>query len=135
MVTLVNTDIPCALMPVIDPPGCDCWDEVLGQQSSPPPDCPGMWLQPHHWAPGMFAGAPSNVNSARVCARTGKIVHVMSGNHMVDLRILSDHPEDKSRTPLYMQYGYCTSCRVIEWCRYCTQMPSSPIIWFICRRH
>lgn len=125
----IDCDIPCARLSIIEPPRCDCWERLMCEQANQP-----AWLKPLHWAPGLFAGSPTeSVNKARVCANTGRVVHVMSGDHYIDLILIGDHPADPTKTPMFMQYGYCFKCRCLEWYRYCSSQPTTPVIWFSCR--
>jgi hypothetical protein len=137
---LIDCDIACSRCSVMDPPKCTCWEELgvgastSSSQGTKSGEIVPMWLHPAHWAPGLFTGAPANAhNKARVCARTGRVIHVMSGDHYIDLVVLDDHPTDKEKMPMFVQHGYCFKCRRIEWYRYCSTQPGTPVIWFACR--
>jgi hypothetical protein len=137
----IDYDIQCSRCPIMDPPKCTCWEELgvglsttCSQGNDSEHRVTPMWLHPAHWAPGLFTGAPTDDhNKARVCAKTGRVIHVLSGDHYIDLVILDDHPTDKTKTPIYVQQGYCFKCRSIEWFRFCSTQPATPIIWFTCR--
>lgn len=133
----IDADIPCQRCPLLEPPKCSCWEELFTNEGPSTPqhqDVAPMWLQPSHWAPGLFSGAdPRSVNKARVCAHSGRVIHIFSGEDCIDLVILEDHPFDKSHLPMFVQHGYCSKCKKIEWFRYCSSQPASPIIWFTCK--
>lgn len=130
METLIDREIPRKRCSIIDPPKCSCWEEFVSTMDS---EHALTWLRPAHWAPGLFAGAPEcDQNRARVCSNTGRIVHIFSGEHYIDLVVLDEHPNSRRGMPLFVQHGYCFKCKRFEWFRYCSVQPDTPIIWFAC---
>ena len=108
---------------------CTCWQDVVTDSGGN-----NHWLQSQHWAATMFANAPSREsNSARVCDKNGRVIHVMSGDHRVDLTIFKEC--ENGEDYLYMRHMYCVNCKKIVHTYNVKQLPVSPIVWFRCSDH